>query len=151
MISDDHALHFADAIVSLLHAGLSVQRALYEAPRWLDEPASSVLHGHTAALAVGAPIRDVIASLGRLNTLLPSILPVLTQASRDGVPAAEQLAMVVAEVRDQRRRVHEQRLARLPVKLTLPVVLCILPAFIALGVVPLVIAVMPALGSGATP
>ncbi len=147
MIDDDHALHIADVLISLLHAGVSVQRALFEAPRWLDDPVARVVREHTAALAIGAPVTGVVAALGRLNPLLMPVLDVLTHAAHDGAPATEQLAMVVTEVRNQRRRSHEQRLARLPVVLTLPVVLCVLPAFILLGVVPLFVAVMPSLST----
>ena len=42
-------------------------------------------------------------------------------------------------------------LARLPVQLIMPVVACILPAFILLGVVPLFVAVMPSLGTPTIP
>lgn len=151
MICDDHALHFADSIASLLHAGVSVPRALFEAPLWMHEATTHTLRAHTAALAVGAAVGDVVDALGRLNRLLPPILDVLTQASIDGIPVADHLALVVSEVRNQRRRVHEQRLARLAVRLTLPVVTCVLPAFIVLGVIPLIAAVMPSLSVQGAP
>ena len=147
MITDDDALHLADVIVSLLHAGLSVQRALFEAPPWLNESVAASVQTFTAALGVGAPLVTVVDGLSRLNPLLSPLLDVLAQAARDGAPAAEHLSMITAEVRGTRRRVHEQQLARLPVALTLPVVLCVLPAFIMLGVLPLFIAVMPSFGT----
>lgn len=147
MITDDDALHFADVIVSLLLAGVSVQRALFEAPMWLEEPAAASVRTHTTALGVGAPLQTVVAGLSRLSPLLSPLLDVLVQAARDGAPAAEHMSMITAEVRGARRRVHEQRLARLPVALTLPVVLCVLPAFIVLGVLPLFVAVMPSFGA----
>lgn len=147
MITDDDALHFADVIVSLLLAGVSVQRALFEAPMWLEEPAAAWVRTHTTALGVGAPLETVVAGVSRLNPLLSPLLDVLVQAARDGAPAAEHMSMITTEVRGARRRVHEQRLARLPVALTLPVVLCVLPAFILLGVLPLFVAVMPSFGA----
>lgn len=147
MITDDDALHFADVIVSLLLAGVSVQRALFEAPLWLEEPVAATVRTHTTALGVGASLETVVGGVSRLNPLLSPLLDVLVQAARDGAPAAEHVSMITAEVRGARRRVHEQRLARLPVALTLPVVLCVLPAFIVLGVLPLFVAVMPTFGA----
>lgn len=151
MISDDEALQFADVVTSLLHAGASVPRALYEAPRWLGEPTADEVHRHTTAIAVGRSVADVADDLGRLNAVLPPIFAVLVRASADGSPVADHLQTLVAEVRAQRRRLLEQRLARLPVRLTLPIVACILPAFILLGVLPLAVAVAPSLGTHPSP
>ncbi len=147
VISDDEALQLADVLTSLLHAGTSVARALYEAPRWLGEPAAAQVRQHTTAIAVGRPIADVVGDLGRLHAALPPILTVLVHASADGSPVADHLQTLVAEVRGQRRRLLEQRLARLPIRLTLPIVACILPAFILLGILPLAVAVAPSLGT----
>lgn len=147
MISDDEALHVADVITSLLHAGTSVQRALYEAPRWLAEPTAAEVRRHTAAIAVGRPVGEVASDLGGANPVLSPILAVLERATDDGSPVADHLESLVTEVRAQRRRLLEQRLARLPVRLTLPIVMCILPAFMLLGILPLAVAVAPNLGT----
>lgn len=151
MISNDHALRLADVIISLLKAGHSIQRALFEAPKWLDASVADVVRNHTTAIGVGRPLTHVIAELGSLNPLLIPILEVVAQAADDGAPAVEQLEHIVADVRSRRRRLHEQHLARLPVQLIMPVVACILPAFILLGVVPLFVAVMPSLGTPTIP
>jgi tight adherence protein B len=67
---------------------------------------------------------------------------VLELAARAGVPAADLLR---AEA-DQSRREHlaaaQVRVARLGVTLLLPLGICVLPAFVALGVAPLVISVL---------
>lgn len=147
MIDDDQALHIADVLTALLHAGSSVQRALYETPRWISEHTAGEVRRHTTALAVGRPVADVALDLGRLNPALPPVLAVLARASHDGSPVAAHLDVLVAEVRAQRRRLLEQRLARLPVRLTLPIVTCILPAFVLLGILPLAVAVAPSFGT----
>lgn len=69
-------------------------------------------------------------------------LRVLELSSRAGVPAAELLR---AEA-DQQRREHlaalQTRVARLGVTLLVPLGVCVLPAFLALGVLPLMISVL---------
>lgn len=151
MITDDEALHVADVITSLLHAGTSVQRALYETPRWVAEPTATEVRRHTAAIAVGRPIGDVANDLGGLHPVLPPILAVLVRATDDGSPVADHLQALVAEVRAQRNRLLDQRLARLPIRLTLPIVSCILPAFVLLGILPLIVAIAPSLGTHPSP
>lgn len=66
-------------------------------------------------------------------------------AARSGAPAARMLRAQSARVRRRRHREAEARAAALGVRLMLPLGLCSLPAFIALGVVPVLIGLVPAL------
>lgn len=69
----------------------------------------------------------------------------LAAADRDGLPLAPVLDRLAAEARQQRRR-HADMLARqLPVRLSLPLVLCTLPSFVLLSVVPLLLAALSSL------
>jgi tight adherence protein B len=67
---------------------------------------------------------------------------VLDLSRRAGVPAAELLRSEAEESRRTARADAEKRAAVLAVRLMLPLGLCILPAFMALGVVPLVVSVI---------
>lgn len=67
---------------------------------------------------------------------------VLDLSQRAGVPAAELLRAEAEEVRRRERSRAQQSSARLGVSLMLPLGVCILPAFLLVGVVPLVIAVI---------
>ncbi|MGE0877147.1 MAG: type II secretion system F family protein [Acidimicrobiia bacterium] len=75
--------------------------------------------------ACGDPIRPLVAAL--------------VHHDRYGTPLAAPLAVVAAEVRADRRRRAETAARRLPVKLLFPLVLCTLPAFALLTIVPLVL------------
>lgn len=59
-----------------------------------------------------------------------------------GVPAAELLRSEAEELRRSARARAQERAAALSVKLMLPLGLCVLPAFMVLGVIPLLIAVI---------
>ena len=67
---------------------------------------------------------------------------VLELSRSAGVPAAELLRAEGEEARGQARATAQARAARLAVRLMLPLGLCVLPAFMVLGVLPLMIAVV---------
>ncbi len=67
---------------------------------------------------------------------------VLDLSRRAGVPAAELLRAEAEEVRRDARASAQHAAAALSVRLMLPLGVCILPAFVVLGVVPLLIAVL---------
>lgn len=67
---------------------------------------------------------------------------VLELSRRAGVPAAELLRAEARERRAQARATAQERAAALGVRLMLPLGLCVLPAFLALGVVPLLATVV---------
>ena len=66
----------------------------------------------------------------------------LELSRRAGVPAAELLRSEADEARRQARASAEMQAASLAVRLMLPLGLCILPAFMVLGVVPLLVTVI---------
>jgi tight adherence protein B len=67
---------------------------------------------------------------------------VLALAERAGVPATALLAAEAEELRRTAAAERQERLARLGVTLLIPLGVCILPAFLLLGVVPLVAGVV---------
>jgi pilus assembly protein TadC len=69
---------------------------------------------------------------------IADVVDVLLAADRDGGPVAPVLDQLAAEARAQRRREAAAQARQLPVRLAAPLVLCTLPSFVLLGVVPLV-------------
>ena len=93
------------------------------------------------------------ASLDRVRSLVDRTLEthgiaaedvdqVLGLSRRAGVPAGELLRSEARELRAAARSVAQERAAALSVRLMLPLGLCVLPAFLALGVVPLLVTVV---------
>jgi tight adherence protein B len=93
----------------------------------LDRALSSL---HSAAARFALP-----SGTGRIDG-------VLELSRRAGVPAAELLRAEAEEARRAARSAAQQKAAALSVRLMLPLGLCILPAFVVLGVVPLLVAVV---------
>ena len=73
---------------------------------------------------------------------------VLALSLRAGVPAAALLRSEAAEARRIAKSEGEQRAATLSITLMLPLGICILPAFMLLGVAPLLISVITSTISG---
>ena len=67
------------------------------------------------------------------------LVQVLVDSSAHGAPITTSLDRLGDEARAVRRRAAAQRARRLPVLLLFPLVLCILPAFVLLTVVPLLV------------
>ena len=106
------------------------------------------------ALGGGAPPAAALASVERvavdcgLSIDLFGAREVLALAERAGAPATELLRSAAEEARRVARSDAQARAARLGVLLMLPLGLCVLPAFFAIGVVPLLATVVGAtLGS----
>ncbi|MEM9200245.1 MAG: type II secretion system F family protein [Actinomycetota bacterium] len=128
-----------DQLGLAVSAGLSLPAALRTISPWLPGSLREVVSGSLDRLDAGAPVADVFVHLGR--GLPPSgrrPIAVIVAATRDGAPLGPNLARAAAEARDVRRRSAQTRARRLPVLMLLPLVLCVLPAFVLLTLVPLV-------------
>jgi Flp pilus assembly protein TadB len=69
----------------------------------------------------------------------------IAAAELDGLPLAPVIERISADVRAERTRLHDIAVRRLPVRLTLPLVACTLPAFALLTITPMVIAAVQGL------
>lgn len=92
-------------------------------------------------LELGADLSEVILALDP-DTTSPSmsrVLDVLRRAEIDGVALAMHLEMVLRDLRRERALALDTSAQRLTVSLLFPLVVCILPAFVLLAVVPLLL------------
>ncbi|RSS47998.1 type II secretion system F family protein, partial [Streptomyces sp. WAC06614] len=72
----------------------------------------------------------------------------LDRAARTGAPVAEPVSRLAAGLRAERSRRSTARAQRAAVLVTAPVGLCFLPAFLAVGVAPVVIGMASSLFGG---
>jgi tight adherence protein B len=102
--------------------------------------AIAVSGGGSLEAARGA-VDSALAGCG-LQVRVSDVDAVLELSRAAGVPAAELLRSEAEEIRRRARATAQERAATLSVTLMLPLGLCVLPAFMVLGVVPLVVAVI---------
>ena len=81
----------------------------------------------------------------RLGPCALTLADGLAAADRDGLPLAPVLDRLADEARQHRRRQADTLARQLPVRLSLPLVLCTLPSFVLLAVAPLLLAALSSL------
>lgn len=81
----------------------------------------------------------------RLGPQVAPLADSLIAADRYGLPLAPVLDRLADEARQHRRRLADANARQLPVRLSLPLVLCTLPSFVLLAVVPLLLAAFASL------
>lgn len=132
-----------ELVAAMLDAGAGIGRSLAlvagsASPRYRD-----ALRPVVSALAIGA---DWDTAWRSSAVRLPEVLELrdaLGFAALTGAPSSAILYAQAARLRRERFRAAEKRAASLGVKLVVPLGLCSLPAFICLGVVPVLLALVP--------
>ena len=122
------------------HAGLTVAGALAAVAPHVDGVLGRSL-GHAAGAAGrGQRLAAALAELADdLGAPVRPLAAVLTAATRDGDPLAPALDRLAESLRRARQHRAEVAARRLSVQLLPPLVLCVLPAFALLTVVPLLL------------
>lgn len=121
-------------------AGLALPAALREVAPWVPSVYRPILADVVRRIDAGGALADALHHLGRhVPPAGRRSIAVLSAAVRDGTPVAPSLLHAAEEARRARRRLVEAQVRRLPVLLLLPLVVCVLPAFVLLTLVPLVL------------
>jgi pilus assembly protein TadC len=128
-----------DLLAAGTDAGLPLVRALEVLGGTADEQIRQGLATVTANLRLGTSWDTAWAGAAKVQRLL-ELHEALNLAARTGAPASALLTAEAAQLRRERKRLAEERAATLGVRLVLPLGLCFLPAFLCLGVVPVVLA-----------
>lgn len=119
-------------------AGHPVHRCLEVVASRAPVPVRPPLADALTRVNGGVPLADALVALGPdLGTSGPVLADALRAALRTGSPLGPVLDRVVLVARDRRTRNAQTAARRLPVTMLFPLVLCVLPAFGLLGVVPL--------------
>ncbi|HJW00573.1 MAG TPA: type II secretion system F family protein [Arthrobacter sp.] len=132
-----------ELIAAMLDAGSGIGRSLELVAAAASPGYRTNLRPVVSALAIGA---DWETAWRSSEIRLPEILEMrdaLGFAALTGAPSSAILYAQAARIRRQRFRAAEKRAASLGVKLVIPLGLCSLPAFICLGVVPVLLALVP--------
>jgi tight adherence protein C len=95
----------------------------------------------------GQSFAEALRALHTLGTRAGSLADVIASSDRHGLPLGPVLDQLTVEAREARRRLGQAQARRLPVRLSFPLVMCTLPSFVLLAIVPAVIAALSSLGT----
>jgi hypothetical protein len=147
-----------ELVAAAVRSGAGVPRALEAVGGAVGGPEGDALHRVSAALRLGAGWDAAWAGAGGAadrpggQSSDPARLDVLRRALRgawaDGAAPGESLRAAGAEHRYERQAAARTAAARLAVRLVLPLGLCYLPAFVLVGLVPVLLALGVDLLSG---
>jgi tight adherence protein C len=98
----------------------------------------------TLEFQAGRSRADTMNSLARRMQIpmTRTLASMIVQAESLGVSMAQTLQVLAQELRTQRMLEAEKRAAELPVKMTIPLVLCIFPSLMAVALVPAMIGIL---------
>ncbi|URM90377.1 type II secretion system F family protein [Streptomyces sp. MRC013] len=128
----------AELLAACLSAGAGPREAAEAVGRSMGGPVGERLRRTAAELALGGDPGEAWERLGSLPGARP-LARCLERAAASGAPAAAPVARLAAGLRADRARAAAARAQRAQVLITAPVGLCFLPAFLAVGVAPVVI------------
>ena len=127
-----------ELLAACLRAGLPVSVGVRAVAEGLDAPAGPALRRTAELLALGAdPAQAWQPALECAATA--RLAKAARRSGRSGTALAESLTRLAAAVRAVAREQSEARAQRAGVMIAGPLGLCFLPAFLAIGVVPVVI------------
>jgi tight adherence protein C len=141
-----------DLLVICVEAGLSLDQAIEQVGRELRSSNLAIAGEFTATATEmriladrGQALKNFSRRVGLLS--LRSIIATLNQSIKFGTPLAASLRVLAAEMRAERLTRFEERAARLPVLLTIPLMGLILPSLMIVIGTPLVLRTLDMLGS----
>lgn len=132
-----------ELIGAMLDAGSGIGRALELVAASAAPEYRRSLRPVVAALAIGADWETAWRTSEVRTPELQALRQALGFAALTGAPSSAILYAQAARLRRERFRAAEKRAAALGVRLVVPLGLCSLPAFICLGVVPVLLAMLP--------
>ena len=142
-----------DLLVICAEAGLSLDHAIEQVGSVLRTSSSEVAKEFAATAAemrVSAARGQALENLAQRSGVasLRGVAAALNQSIRFGTPLAQSLRVLAHEMRAQRLARFEERAARLPVILTVPLMTFILPALLLVIGTPLALRIIDMLGKG---
>ncbi len=129
--------HVVDLMSALLASGAAPSVALARVADVVEEPVGGELSSYVARLRLGRDPVSVWASMAE-HPQLGALGRTLCRATQSGASVADALARLADDLRARRRADVESVVRTVEVRATAPLGACLLPAFVLVGVVPLV-------------
>ena len=136
-----------DQLTICVEAGLGFDGALNRVAATTEGPLSDELRHTISDIQAGVPRTQALRALSDRAQIVEirQLVSALLQAQKHGVPMAETLRIQSTEMRLKRKQRTEEKAAKLTVKMLFPIIVCFLPVFMIISVVPALISVFHAL------
>jgi tight adherence protein C len=135
-----------DLLVLSIRAGYMPAQAIVEITPFLSKALQPAFTAVDVAMQRGDRFADALGQLRmQLGPIAQPLVDSLSAADRYGLPLAPVLERLSSEARQQRRRDADATARELPVRLAMPLVLCTLPSFVLLAIVPLLLGALSSL------
>jgi len=136
-----------DLLVICAESGLSLNQSVEEISKQLRASHKDVADEFAITSAEMRVVADLSLALDSMVERmgladLRSLVATLKQSMKFGTPLAESLRTIAAEMRATRQARYEERAARLPVLLVIPMAMFILPCLMIIVGTPVVLRVM---------
>lgn len=129
-----------DLLMVGVGAGLTPRETLQRCQAWLPDPFAAAVHRALARASAGATFAEALdRAMTPLGDRVRPLVAALNAGERDGSMLAGGLLRVSDEARRLRRVAAQERARRIPVAMLGPLLLCVLPSFALLTLVPLVL------------
>lgn len=130
-----------DLILVCVEAGLGLEAALDRVGREMvtSHPlVAQLLSNVTLQLRAGAERGDALRRMGEMSGVdeIKSFATMLIQSDKLGTSLSDTLRVYAAEMREKRRLRAEEKAHRIPVLISIPLVVCMLPTMIGVLMVP---------------
>lgn len=129
-----------ELLACALRAGQPPSMAAAAVAHAVRGPIADTLLAVARAAELGAAADIAWQPLGRL-TSAATVARAAARAAESGTRLADELAQIAADVRVRQAAASDARVRRAGVLVVLPLGLCFLPAFVLIGVVPIVIGI----------
>ena len=136
-----------DQLTICVEAGLGFDAALARVATTTEGPLTDELRHTISDIQAGVPRAQALRTLADRAQIVEirQLVTALLQAQKHGVPMAETLRIQSAEMRLKRKQRTEEKAAKLTVKMLFPIIVCFMPVFMIITVVPALISVVKAL------
>ena len=136
-----------DQLTICVEAGLGFESALARVASTTTGPLSDELRRTLSDIGAGIPRMQALRALSDRVQIaeIRQLVTALLQAQKHGVSMAETLRIQSSEMRLKRTQHTEEKAAKLTVKMIFPIIVCYLPVFLIITLVPALINIFRAL------
>lgn len=133
-----------DLLTISVESGLGFDAAVQQVARNTEGPLAEEFSRVLREMQIGQGRSDALRALGERTNVadVRSFVSAMVQADSFGIPIAQVLRIQSSEMRVKRRQRAEEKAQQVPVKITIPLIFCILPTLFIAVMGPAVLSIM---------